>query len=132
MKPSLVKKIALDFTMLEIHEDYLISQIKEGLVFEQHHLDKFYKVFDTYFAGKSFVSIADRKNDYTIDPNLLRNSRHENLLGIAVVCYSEASFKTALFEKSFFKGPFEPFYSLEESIVWSKELIEKNKKKADL
>jgi hypothetical protein len=132
MKPSIVKKIDLDFTCIEIHEHYLISQIKEGLVFEQHHLDKFFEIFDTYFAGKAFVSIADRKNDYTINPNLLRDSRYDNLLGIGVVCYSKSSYETALFEKSFFKGPFEVFYSMQEAIEWAAGLIEAYKKKADL
>lgn len=132
MRPFIVKKIDLDFTCIEIHEHYLVSQIKEGLVFDQRHLDKFYEIFETYYSGIPFVSIADRKYDYTINPNLLRDSRFPNLLGIGVVCYSEASYQTALFEKTFFKGPFQPFYSMETCIAWAKELVEAYKKKADL
>ncbi|PKA84271.1 hypothetical protein ATE92_2451 [Ulvibacter sp. MAR_2010_11] len=123
MNTAIIEKIELDFTSIEIYENYLISRIKEGLVFEEAHLRQFYVIFEKYFAGKPFVSIADRKNDYTIDPNLLRDSRFSNLLGIGVICYSDASFNTALFEKTFFKGAFEPFYSLDDCISWALDLI---------
>lgn len=118
-----VLNIELDFTSVEIHENYMISQIKEGIDFKQKHLDQFYKLFETYYHDKPFISIADRKYDYTIDPNLFRDSSFRNLLGIGVVCYTESSFKTAQFEKTFFKGKFEPFYSMEDCLQWAEELV---------
>ncbi|MCW8981375.1 hypothetical protein [Altibacter sp.] len=124
MKPSIVKKIKLDFASIEIHQHYMISQIKEGLDFEQPHLEAIYEIFETYFSGRPFVSIADRKNDYTINPNLLKDTRYKNLLGIGVVCYSEASYNNALFEKTFFKGKFEPFYEMEACKEWALQLVE--------
>ncbi|WP_290629179.1 hypothetical protein [Altibacter sp.] len=114
----------MDFTTIEIHQHYIVSQIKEGVDFEQKHLEAFYEVFETYFSGRPFVSIADRKNDYTINPNLLKDSRFKNLLGIGVVCYSEASYKNALFEKTFFKGKFETFYEMEACKEWALQLVE--------
>jgi hypothetical protein len=129
MGQSHIVKLELEFTKVEIHEHFMISQIKEGIDFKQEHLDQFYKLFEIYYSDKPFVSIADRKYDYTIDPNLLRDSRFKNLLGIGVVCYSEGSYQTALFEKNFFKGPFQPFYSLEDCIEWANTLITSHHRK---
>ncbi len=123
MKIPILEIIELDFAHIEIYENHIISQIKEGITFEEEHLDQVYNLFKTYFSEKPFISIADRKFDYTIDPNLLRNSKFENLLGIGVVCYSEASYKTALFEKEFYNGVFEIFYSLEDCQNWSRSLL---------
>lgn len=132
MKPVLIKNIRLDFAKIEIYNDFLISQISEGLAFEEEHLQKFYAVFETYFQGRPFVSIADRKNDYTINPTLLRDARFSNLLGIGVVCYSKPSYNTAQFERQFYKGPFEAFYSMDKCLTWASQLVENHKKKADL
>ncbi len=82
-------------------------------------------LFNTYYSEKPFISIADRQFDYNINPNLLRRSKFKNLLGIGVVCYSEASYKTALFEKEFYDGVFEIFYSMEDCLNWSRSLLKK-------
>jgi len=123
MKSPLLERIDLDFAQIEIYKSYVISQIKEGVSFDEKHLIQIYSVFETYFSGRPFVSIADRKFDYTINPNLLTDTKFPNLLGIGVVCYSEASYNTALFEKEFFKGAFEVFYSMKACKTWCTTLL---------
>ena len=123
MKTSILKIIQLDFARIEIYENLIVSQIKEYTAFEEEHLEQMYTLFETYFSEKPFISIADRKFDYTINPNLLSRSKFKNLLGIGVVCYSEASYNTALFEKEFYKGVYEVFYSMEDCQKWSKSLL---------
>jgi hypothetical protein len=118
-----IKKIDIGFSLVEIHENYLISQIKEGVTMEQEHLDMFYELFELYFHEKPFVSIADRKYDYTINPNIFRDSPFDNLLGIGIVCYSQASYETVLFEQKFFNGLFKPFNTMEECISWAENLL---------
>jgi len=132
MKSLILKKIDLDFAKVDIYENYLISQIKEGVIFEKQQLIQFYEIFELYYSGKPFVSIAERKYDYSINPNLLSESLFSNLLGIGEVCYSKASYKTALFEQKFFKGNFEPFYTIEECKKWAENLIVAYNKKAGL
>ena len=123
MKAPILKIIQLDFARIEIYENLIVSQIKEFTAFEEEHLEQMYTLFETYFSDKPFISIADRKFDYTINPNLLSRSKFKNLLGIGVVCYSEASYNTALFEKEFSKGVYEVFYSMEDCQNWSKSLL---------
>lgn len=132
MKPFPIEIIDLDFTYIEIYDNYIISQIKEGLVFEKKHLEIFHEVFQKYFGNKPFVSIADRKFDYSIKPNLYQEEHFPSLLGIGVICYNEASYNISLFEKTFFDGKFESFYNIEDCKLWAEKLIERYKKKAGL
>ncbi|GHC63621.1 hypothetical protein SAMN05421855_102755 [Ulvibacter litoralis] len=129
MKPSPIEIIDLDFTYIEIHEHFLISQIKEGIVFEKKHLEKFYQLFETYYTDKPFVSIADRRFDYTIKHNLYQEEYFPTLLGIGVICYTDASYNISVFEKNFFKGKFESFYNIEDCKTWAEKLVEQYKKK---
>ena len=113
----------LDFATIHLYENYVISSIGEGVTLTQKQLDTFFEIFNTYYNEKPFVSIANRENDYSLDPNLLKSKRHPSLVGIAVVCYNQQSKQTARFEKKFYSGPFEIFDSIEEAIDWSQELL---------
>lgn len=124
--------IELDFTYIEVYENYIISQIKEGVEFEKKHLDKFLTIFETYYSNRPFVSIADRKYNYTIKPNLYQEKNFPTLLGIGVICYNDISYNTSLFEKNFFDGKFESFYNIEDCKLWAEKVIERYHKKAGL
>jgi len=127
------KIIDLDFIVLELYEYYVISTIQEGVVFDFPHLRAVYDVFEKYYNGKTFVSIAKRIYDYTVNPTCyMKPLQTANILGVAVVCKSESAYNTALFEKKFSKKHFEPFYTLEEAIDWSKELVKNYNKNAGL
>lgn len=56
MKSLILKRIELDFAKVDIYENYLMSQIKEGVIFEKQQLNKFYEIFELYYSGKPFVS----------------------------------------------------------------------------
>ncbi|RMA64192.1 hypothetical protein [Ulvibacter antarcticus] len=129
MKSTPLATLDIDFATVKIYEHYVISQIKEGIVFEKKHLAKFHEIFETYYTGKPFVSIADRKNDYTIKPNMYMEQKFPSLVGIGVICYSEASYNISLFEQKFFKGNFSAFYSLKECISWAESIITKDNSK---
>ena len=59
--------LELDFCTLEIHENCVISTIKEGVLFDKEERKKLYEIFDKYFEEKQFVYISNRKNDYTVN-----------------------------------------------------------------
>ena len=119
-----------DFVKIELFSNYLIATFAEGILFDGSHLDIMYKVFDQYYPNKKFGYISNRVYDYTVDPNCYKDSgKYPLLMGIAVCCYSEASFKMAEFEKAFFVKPFAVFYSLEESEAWVKSLLPQDAKK---
>ena len=127
-----VKKIRLDFVEVEIFEHFVVSTIDEGVTFGKTQLDELFELFSTYYKDRPFVSIANRKNDYTIDPNLLSTKKHPELIGIAVVYYTKAAKDIATFEKKFYPGNFEVFKSLSAAKQWSLELLEDHLKKAGL
>ncbi len=121
------KIINLDFVQVEIHANYLISTIQEGIVFSTAHLETFYTLFETHYPNKKFGYISNRKFDYSVDPTCYKDAvKYPNLLGFAVWCHSEASFNTTQFEKSFNSKPFEGFYTFEECKIWIETLISKN------
>ncbi len=113
------KIVDLDFTKIEIYEDYLISTVKEGVVFDIPQLEKLHFIFDTYFSDKVFGFIVNRENDYTVNPLCYKHAEYPNsLLGEAIYCHSELTYKTAQFEKAFYKRPFEAFFSIESCKNW--------------
>lgn len=117
------KVIELDFIHLELHPEYLISTIKEGVFFDFEHLDKIAEICSDFYGEESFVSIADRKYDYSLNPFCLMETHYiPNILGIAVVCHSESSFNAATFESKFYKNKFRVFKTMDESLNWSKTL----------
>lgn len=126
------KTIDLEFAEIEVYEHFVVSTIKEGVTFGKKYLQQLFEVFSTYYKDRPFVSIANRANDYTIDPNLLSNYKHPELLGIAVVCHTDAAKKTALFEQKFYDGQFEIFDSIEEAKEWSLQLLGDHLKNAGL
>ncbi len=125
-----LKVIELDFATLELFDNYIISTINEGVAFDLPHLEKFSEIFNTHYAGKPYVSIANRRYDYTINPTcLLQADLFSNLLGIGVVYYTQSALETVHFEKNFYKGTLEAFSSLEECLSWTQNLLEVHKNK---
>jgi hypothetical protein len=53
----------LDFVYLELFDNYIISTIKEGVVFNEEHLEQFYTIFDTYYPYKSVAYISNREHE---------------------------------------------------------------------
>lgn len=130
MAPLSSKKIELDFANFEIYQDYVVSTIKEGVVFDTPHLAAIAQIFNTYFPKEPFISIADRKFDYTINPTCLMNSSiTPNLVGIGVICYTKSAKETAQFEKNFYKGNYEVFSSMKSALNWSQKCLKEVKKK---
>lgn len=118
------KVINLDFAEIIIYPDFLVSTIKEGVVFGKEHLRIFNRLFKENYPNKKFGYISDRKNDYTVDPICyLETNRYKYLVGLAIYCHTEASYNNTMFEKTFNKQPFEGFYSLKECEVFIKNII---------
>jgi len=123
VKHSYPKEVNLDFTKIKIYEDYIVSTVKEGAVFDTPQLKQIHTIFDTYFQDKNFGFISNRENDYTVIPTcFLNTSKNNGLLGIAILCYSKSSFDNSLFVKKFYSKPYQAFYTLEECEKWFNSL----------
>jgi len=120
--------LELEFVKIEIFDDFMVSSISEGVSFDLQHLAVFVDIFRKYFGDRPFVSIANRINDYTINPACFKqNIQIPNLLGIGVVCYTDASLQIAKFEKRFYDSIYETFRSIEEAFAWADALLESKK-----
>lgn len=114
------KIINISFGTARIFDHIIEIIIDEGVTFQSGDLDELFKLFNTHFPDRKFAYLSNRIKDYSIEltPNLY-NSFHENLTATAVVCYTEASFKNAKFEKAFYKNiPFEVFRDYEDAVEW--------------
>lgn len=117
----------LDFVYIELYDNYMISTIREGVVFDKDHLERFYTIFDTYYSNKPVAYISNRVYDYTVDPTCyIKGSEYKNLVAMAIWCHSESSYNTAKFEKNFYSRPFDIFYNLEDAKDWIFEILNQN------
>lgn len=113
------------FGKVSVIDNIVIINIQEGYIFRAQDLKELFDTFNTFFPNQKFGYLTDRVNDYTLDlsPDLYK-AIHPNLKAIAAVCYTEASFKNAKFEKEFYKkGSFEAFTDFQEALSWLKALI---------
>jgi len=118
------KTISLDFTTLTIYKNFVVSTIHEGVLFDTPQLEQLQDIFTIYFEDRPFGFIANRQNDYTVNPVCYTNSNAiKNMVGMAVLCYSETNYKTANFTKPFFRKPLEGFFTFEECENWIQDLL---------
>lgn len=118
-----LKKIDLEFTDLQFYNDYVISTVKRDMVLEKDQVRLLKRICQDFFENREFVYIAERKNDYNVNPMIYINlSEGINLSGIAVVSENISRLQTANFEKQFSNIPFELFLNLEEAKAWARSL----------
>ena len=126
-------KLDIGFANFELFDDYLIATVQEGIVLQAKEMNKFHEVFKNHYSNRPFGYISNRKFDYTVDPTYYKEVENYdfNLVGIATLCYSPATYDTAKFAEKFFKWPHQAFFTLEECVAWIAKLVAKEKK-ADL
>lgn len=118
------KIVSLDFTTLTIYENFIVSTIRDGVLFDTPQLEQLREIYSIYFKDRPFGFIANRQNDYTVNPVCYANSiALEGLVGMAVLCYTDANYQTANFTKPFFRKPLEAFFSFEECENWIHQLL---------
>ena len=123
------KIVDLDFMQLEMYPRYVISTINEGVTIGIPELEKLFSIFREQYGYTSFVSIANRKFDYTIDPTCyMKTDANINILGIAVLAKSQQTAEIAAFERKFYNGSFKIFSEMQDCISWAELLLAKDAK----
>lgn len=119
------KTLELEFTILEFHSNYVISRIREEIVFRKEHLQKLLKICSEHFEDQKFAYISKRDNVYNVDPTIYHHLKIENknLFAIAIASERASSINMAHFEKSFTKVKFEIFTSLGDAVEWTQEIL---------
>jgi len=124
----ILRTIELEFTILEFHENTVVSSVRENVILSKKQIFDIIDVCSGNFEDKNFVYISKRIHNYNVDPTAyLSIEKTKNLVGIAVVSDITSSLNMAQFEKTFSKIPFEIFLELEDAINWTQNIL-KNKK----
>ncbi|WP_299437691.1 hypothetical protein [uncultured Aquimarina sp.] len=126
IKEKLLHKHDLNIGSFYFYNNFLVSEIKEGITLSIENSSKLFELVKTYYGNKTpFFYIANRKNSYSFVPTghykfveLFPNGK-----GFAVVAYDSTSIRIAKFEKSFINAPTGIFSNLKEAIEWGKGLI---------
>lgn len=127
-----LRRLELEFTILDFFPGYVLSQPREGVVLEGRQVADLVEVCSDFYKGQDFVYLSYRVNDYNVNPTIYLNLEDvRNLAGIGVVSQKSSSLKMASFEKNFCKVPYEIFLDLDKAIAWVDKILEK-RKKADL
>lgn len=128
-----LKILELEFTVLEFHENYVLSQAREGQVLQGKQVADLVEVCSDFYQGRNFVYLSYRIHDYNVNPTVYLNlEKVRNLAGIGIVSQRPSSLNMANFEKKFCKVPYEIFTKLDNALLWAQEVIEEKNKKADL
>lgn len=118
--------IELDFSVLQFFEYYVISRLKEDVVFDRAQVKELVQVCNDYFENRHFVYISQRVYNYNVNPTIyLRLKEAKYLCGIAIVSQKTSALNMAAFEKNFAKVPFEVFLELKDACKWAKKQVKK-------
>lgn len=123
---KLIKSQRLSFTNLDFYENYVVSKMDEGIVFDKKLSEIMIDVCLEFFNGNSFIYIANRVNNYNVDPTIyLGLGKYTVFKGIAIVDKIASNVNLAAFEKNFTSYPFEIFDNLTDATKWADDLIKK-------
>ncbi|MFI8380331.1 hypothetical protein [Leeuwenhoekiella sp. NPDC079379] len=121
-----LKTINLSFCKLTFANNYVISEINQGVVLTKELFNEAGSVlFDHFKENQKYVHIAYRRSDYNVNPvDYINCSDYPNMLAVAIVTNTEAKRSTANFEKAFFPKPYEIFNTLEDAVSWVENNIQ--------
>lgn len=122
----MTKIYELDFGIVKILDNLLVSELKEGILFDVASNRKLLDLGEKEFRGKSYGYISNRINSYAVDPMVYRESAaHKPLKAIAVVTNNDLGLKSAELEKNFYKSTnrFRIFQCYEEATLWMTQTL---------
>ena len=123
-----LKILELEFTVLEFHSQYVISQPKAGQILQGKQIADLVEVCSDFYEKKPFVYLSYRVNDYNVNPIIyLDLDKVDNLAGIGIVSQKVASLNMANFEKQFCKLPYEIFTELDPARKWAEKMTSEKK-----
>lgn len=118
--------VEMEFTTLHLHDDFILSQPKEGVVIKELQIEELVDICSAYYQEKEVGYISHRINNFNVDPMVyLKLQSKTNLKAMAVVTQKPSSLNMAAFESHFIKFPFKIFLDLEKAEEWIKSVLQK-------
>ncbi|CAM3385232.1 hypothetical protein [Aequorivita lipolytica] len=107
-----------------IFDNFLITQIREGITIKPEHNQELRQIIDLHFSNKNMVYISNRFFSYAVDPlTYLGTSKIHNLLAIAIVTDSDIAKSNALLESMFYEKKYAIYPTLSQAICWVNTVI---------
>ncbi|MDC8001606.1 hypothetical protein POV26_11200 [Aequorivita todarodis] len=107
-----------------IFDDFLVTQIREGVLIKPEHNDELRQIIDLHFSNRDVVYISNRYFSYAVDPlTYLGTSKIHNLLAIAIVAEDDIKKTNAELESMFYKKTFAIFPTLSKAMAWVQDVI---------
>ncbi|MGC1632854.1 MAG: hypothetical protein WA749_12155 [Gelidibacter sp.] len=114
----------LEDSELFIFDQYIINQVKEGVVIDAKFNDTLNAYIQKYFSGKKMVYISNRAKSYSVNPLVISEiGKIPNLIAVAMIPDNEVMRKSAEFEKEFYNKPYKIFDCLSDAIFWVHKII---------
>lgn len=122
-------KLELPFGKYYFFDNFLISEIAEGIHFDWNKAEKLIAEIIKFYGKNVQVGfISNRINHYSVDPQnwVKLEKKYTFLTASAIVIYNNSNFMNASIEKQFAKKSIKRCRSLAEAIDWMINLKELN------
>ena len=125
---GIIRYYNFDDGELFIFDEFIINQIKEGVVIQPEHNDLINEVVQRHFSGKNMIYISNRVKSYSVNPLIYpETEKIPNLIAIAIIPKTQLMRRNAEYESQFYDKPYEIFNNLSDAIKWAHKLFEKLK-----
>ena len=113
----------IDFELF-VFDEFIINQIKEGVVIQPAHNTIINNTVHKHFRGKNMVYISNRVKSYSVNPLIYpQTEKIPNLVAIAMIPKTKLMRRSAEYEREFFDKPYEIFDNLSDAIKWAHQLL---------
>lgn len=118
----------LEIGSFRFYPNIIVGEFTEGVhVTKVNALVTFQLAQKIYGDGRPFIYISNRLNSYSMDPVGCGAvvGMFQDIRGIAIVSKNKYRRMLAALEKRFIKKPMAVFHTLDDALVWSCQLLEK-------
>lgn len=112
----------LDNGTFYFFDNFIISEIKEGVLFDWEMAQEIITIAESYYGVDQKVAyISNRVHPYSLVPQdwLKFFKARNSISAFAVVSYSQQERSNILLERLFFKSKIKKFFDLEEAVKWA-------------
>ena len=120
------KKVEFSFGTYYFFENFVISELKEGIHFEWSNAEQLIsEIIDHYGEHAKLGYISNRINNFSVNPQNWREIQetYDILEAIAVVTYQLSTYNVVAVENQFSKIPLKRCLTLDQAIAWMQKQL---------
>lgn len=125
---GIIRYYDLEEAEVFIFDEFIINQIKEGVIIEPHHNHQLNEIIKEHFMNREMVYISNRVKSYSVNPLIYPETEAiPNLVAIAIIPLTAKMKENAIYERNFFDKPYEIFESLGDALQWVHIILKRSK-----